>query len=478
MDNKKREYRVRAAKPISAEMTVPGDKSISHRSIMIAALSNGRCEISGFLPSADCLATMGAMRALGVKIEILEETSAGPTRIAVHGKSLELTEPTAPIDCGNSGTSMRLISGILAAQPFRSQLIGDPSLSRRPMNRIIDPLSEMGADISAEGEKGCPPLNIRGGDLKPVHYEMPVASAQVKSALLLAGLFTKGKTTVVQPQVTRDHTERMFKQFQVKTLVEGNAISIYGRQTPESQDFTVPGDISSAAFWLVAASVQRGARLTIQNVGLNPTRAGIVDVLVRMGANITDTILDNNAGEPTGHVTVRGNQLKGIEIAGDIIPNVIDELPIIAVAAALAEGTTTIRDAGELRVKETDRIFAVAENLRRMGVEVEEQYDGMTIKGAEVLNGARIDSFGDHRIAMAFAIAGLFAEGETIIEGVECVDTSYPGFETELKRFMSSKISEGDRTPTIASVTEKSHSDIPRYGNREEEDTEDQPEKA
>lgn len=463
MDQKKREYRVRAAKPISAEMTVPGDKSISHRSIMIAALSNGRCEISGFLPSADCLATMGAMRALGVKIEILEENKAGPTRIAVHGNSLELTPPTTPIDCGNSGTSMRLISGILAAQPFRSQLIGDPSLSRRPMDRIIDPLTAMGADITAEGEKGCPPLNIKGGDLKPMRYELPVASAQVKSAVLLAGLFTSGKTTVIQPQTTRDHTERMFKQFQVKTIVEGNEISIYGRQTPESQDFKVPGDISSAAFWLVAASVQPGARLTIQNVGLNPTRAGIIDVLVRMGANITDTILDSKAGEPTGHVTVRGNVLKGIDIAGDIIPNVIDELPIIAVAAALAEGTTTIRDAGELRVKETDRIFAVAENLRRMGVDVEEQYDGMTIRGGKILKGARIDSFGDHRIAMAFAIAGLFADGETIIEDVECVDTSYPGFETELKRFMSSKISEGDRTPTIASITEKSQPDAPHF---------------
>ena len=457
MDHKKREFRVRAAKPISAEMTVPGDKSISHRSIMIAALSNGRCEIDGFLPGADCLATMGAMRALGVEIDLLEENSAGPVRIAVHGKGLELSAPQSPIDCGNSGTSMRLIAGILAAQPFRSQLIGDPSLSRRPMNRIIDPLSQMGADISAEGEKGCPPLTIRGRELQPLHYVLPVASAQVKSAILLAGLFTRGKTTVTQPQTTRDHTERMFKQFNVKTQIAGNDIAIYGRQIPESQDFTVPGDISSAAFWLVAAAVQPGARLTIQNVGLNPTRAGIIDILVRMGANITDNVRDSNAGEPSGHVSVRGGTLKGIEIGGDIIPNIIDELPIIAVAAALAQGTTVIRDAGELRVKETDRIFAVADNLRRMGVEVEEQYDGMTIRGAETLHGATIDSFGDHRIAMAFAIAGLFAEGETVIEGVECVDTSYPGFEKELKRFMSSKISEGDRTPTITSITPKSH---------------------
>ena len=309
--------------------------------------------------------------------------------------------------------------------------------------------------MDAEGEKGCPPLNIRGGALTAIHYELPVASAQVKSAVLLAGLFTKGKTTVTQPQVTRDHTERMLRQFQVKTLTEGNEISIYGRQIPESQDFRVPGDISSAAFWLVAASVQPGARLTIQNVGLNPTRAGIVDVLVRMGANITDTVLESDHGEPSGHITVRGNALKGIEIGGDIIPNIIDELPIIAVAAALAEGTTVIRDAGELRVKETDRIFAVAENLRRMGIDVEEQYDGMTIKGADRLKGARIESFGDHRIAMAFSIAGLFAEGETVIEDVGCVDTSYPGFELELKRFMSSKISEGDRTPTITSVTNR-----------------------
>jgi len=455
MDQKKREFRVRSAKPISAEMTVPGDKSISHRSIMIAALSNGRCEISGFLPSSDCLATIGAMRALGIKIDVLEETSAGPVKVAVHGKSLELVEPTTPIDCGNSGTTMRLVSGILAAQPFRSQLIGDASLSRRPMNRIIEPLSEMGAEIGAEGEKGCPPLNIKGGSLTPIHYELPVASAQVKSAVLLAGLFTQGKTTVTQPEITRDHTERMFRQFQVKTLTDGNEISIYGRQTPESQDFRVPGDISSAAFWLVAAAVQPGARLTIQNVGLNPTRNGIVDVLVRMGANITESVTESDHGEPSGNITVRGNALKGIEIGGEIIPNIIDELPIIAVAAALAEGTTVIRDAGELRVKETDRIFAVAENLRRMGVDVEEQYDGMTIQGAKTLKGARIESFGDHRIAMAFSIAGLFAEGETVVEDVGCVDTSYPGFELELKRFMSSKISDSERTPTITSVTER-----------------------
>ena len=442
--------------PIAAEMTVPGDKSISHRAVMIAALSNGRCEISGFLPSADCLATIGAMRALGVKIEVLEENAAGPTKIAVHGKSLELREPFHPIDCGNSGTSMRLIAGILAAQPFPSKLTGDASLSRRPMDRIIDPLGQMGAEITAGGDKGCPPLDIRGGGLEPVRYEMPVASAQVKSSILLAGMFTSGKTTVVQPEVTRDHTERMLRHFQVKTLVEGNEISIYGRQTPESQDFVIPGDISSAAFWLVAAAVQPGARLTVQNVGLNPTRAGIIGVLVRMGANITDSIIDAETGEPWGHITVRGGSLRGIDIAGDLIPNVIDELPIIAVAAALSEGTTTIRDADELRVKETDRIFAIADNLRRMGVEVEEEYGGMTIHGGATLRGARIDSFGDHRIAMAFSIAGLFAEGETIIEGVECVDTSYPGFEIELKRFMSSKISDGDQTPTITSVTEKS----------------------
>ena len=451
-----REFRVKQGKPISAEITVPGDKSISHRALMLASLANGPCEISGILPSADCLATLNAMRALGVKIDELEKNSAGdPTKVLVHGNRGNFTEPTGPIDCGNSGTTMRLLAGLLAAQPFNSRLIGNAGLSRRPMGRIIDPLREMGADITAEGDVTCAPLSIKGKKLNGIEYEMDVASAQVKSGVLLAGLLARGRTTLIQPGFSRDHTERMLQYFLVKTLKQNNRISIYGGQTLESRDFTVPGDISSAAFWLVAAAAQPGARLIIRNVGLNPTRAGILQVLVRMGAHITDTVIETKDGEPYGNITIRGGKLKGIDIKGDLIPNIIDELPVIAIAAALAEGTTTIRGAEELRVKETDRIQAVADNLQLMGVNVQQFYDGMEIEGGSTLQGTRIPSYGDHRIAMAFAIAGLFAEGETIIEDVACVEASYPKFEVQLKQLMNAKLSLGSRMPTISSVFSK-----------------------
>ncbi len=428
------EFRSHKAPLIRAEITVPGDKSISHRAIMIGALSNGECRITNFLEGEDCLATMEAMRKLGVEIEHPE-----PGTVVIHGCRGQFTKPESDIDCGNSGTTVRLLSGILAAQPFSCRMVGDASLSKRPMRRVIEPLRQMGADLKAEGEKESLPLVITGSKLTGITYEMPVASAQVKSAILLAGLLAEGKTTVIEPAPSRDHTERMLKYFLVRTMREGNAISTYGGQIPESRDFVVPGDISSAAFWLVAAAAQPNSRLLIEKVGLNPTRTGILGVLIRMGARVREVVDDLDQGEHCGTIDIKGSYLTGTEIKGDEIANVIDEIPILAVAGALAEGKTIIRDAKELRVKETDRIAAVAGNLRAMGVEVEEFEDGMAITGGMPLRGARLKSFGDHRIAMAFAVAGLFAKGDTIIENVECVATSYPGFQTTLEMIKSGK---------------------------------------
>ena len=433
MERENSELRVSRAHCFGGETSVPGDKSISHRAVMLAALADGTSKIEGFLPSEDCLATLGAMKSLGVTVDFLDETDLGPSSLLVHGRGMVTQEPDHPIDCGNSGTTMRLLSGILAGQDFTSRLIGDESLSKRPMNRVIKPLSGMGAGIQAEGEGGSAPLVIHGGALNGTTYELPVASAQVKSAILLAGLFAEGMTTVIQPVETRDHTERMLDLFNVRTSTDGKAISIMGGQQLQPCDFVVPGDISSAAFWLAAAAVSPGAHLRIQNVGINPTRSGILDVLERMGADINSVASIDGRGERIGEITVSGGKLNGIEISGDLVANIIDELPIIAVTAALAGGTTVIRDAGELRVKETDRIAAVAKNLQAMGAEVEEFDDGMTIYGGRVLNGAAIDSYGDHRIAMAFAIAGLFADGETIIRDAECIAVSYPGFEKDLE---------------------------------------------
>ena len=422
-------WRVKRAAPIQGEITVPGDKSISHRAVLIAAMSNGVCVISGFLASEDCMRTVEAMRALGVEIEIPE-----PSTLIVHGCKRKFSAPAADIDCGNSGTTMRLLSGVLAAQPFRARLIGDASLSRRPMNRVIDPLVEMGATIHAEGDKGRPPLVIEGGKLRPIQYFMPVASAQVKSAILLAGLFAKGKTTVTEPSQSRDHTERMLRYFQIYPQKDDLSVSIFGEQTPESRDFVVPGDISSAAFWLTAAAAQPRSRLLISDVGLNDTRTGILAVLLRMGAHVRETIGEVEQGEPRGSIEIKGAQLKGTVIRGREIPNVIDELPILAVAGALANGPTIIADAGELRLKESDRIAAIAKNLRAMGGQLSETEDGLEITGGVPLRGARVSSYGDHRIAMAFAIAGLFAEGETIVEDVDCVATSYPEFYQTLEK--------------------------------------------
>lgn len=438
------DWKIRRAPLLQTELEVPGDKSISHRSVMLAAMSNGTCVVKGFLPSEDCLCTVAAMRALGIEIE-----AADATTLIVHGKRRNFTAPKKDIDCGNSGTTMRLMAGILAGQPFKSRLVGDASLSKRPMKRVMDPLRQMGAKLTTEGTDGRPPLVIEGGNLKAINYFSPVASAQVKSAVLLAGMFAQGKTSVTEPIQSRDHTERMLEYFLVRPQKHELTVSLHGGLTPESRDFIVPGDISSAAFWMVAAAAQPRAHLLIKNVGLNETRTGVLAVLIRMGAQVRE-IIENEEAEPMGTVEVRGARLKGTDIGGKEIPNVIDELPILAVAAALAQGKTTISNAGELRVKETDRLAAIATNLRAMGAQVGETEDGLEIFGGVPLHGARLDSFGDHRIAMAFAIAGMFAEGETVITNTECVNTSYPNFYETLERILKEPPTQ--QTPVITSL--------------------------
>jgi len=460
-------FHIKRGPVLQTEITVPGDKSISHRAIMLAALSNGTCKITNFLDGEDCLSTAAAFRQLGVTIEQPE-----PGTMVVHGTHGVFTAPAAAIDCGNSGTTMRLMSGLLAAQPFTSRLTGDASLLTRPMRRVIEPLTLMGAKIRGEGTRDTPPLIIEGGPLKAITYHTPVASAQVKSAILLAGLYAEGVTTVVEPAPSRNHTERMLEYFLVKLDCEqgkspgGNAgkewrISLAGRQQIESRDFAVPGDISSAAFWMVAAAAQPGSRLLIKNVGLNPPRTGIIDVLVRMGARVREVVEVVAQGEPCGVIDIKGGCLQGTIIEGDEIPNVIDEIPIIAIAGALAEGETIIRNAKELRVKETDRIAAIASNLRLMGATVEEFEDGMKITGGQKLQGAKIPSYGDHRIAMAFTIAGLHASGETIIEDTDCVQTSYPGFASTLADLLKRNSMRQKRTPVISSLDSRRRSGKP-----------------
>ena len=423
---------VRQAKHLAGQITVPGDKSLSHRSVLFAALADGVTQITGFLPGEDCVCTMRALQAMGCVIELESKT-----RLTVHGVDGKLLAPLEPLDCGNSGTAMRLLAGVLAAQPFTSRLIGDASLSGRPMKRIVDPLRLMGATIQGQGDKHTAPLEITGGPLKGIDYTLPVASAQLKSCLLLAGLFAKGTTSVTETTASRDHTERLLAHFHAPPVIEqaaegsGRTVRVRGGTRLHARDFNVPGDFSSAAFWIAGAAAMPGADLTITNVGMNDTRTGLLSVLLRMGAHLTESISDSSS-EPFGTVRVYGRRLRGTRIAGAEIANVIDELPIIAVVAAVAEGDTEIRDAQELRVKETDRIAAMAGNLREFGVTVTEHDDGMTIHGGAKLTGARVRSFGDHRIAMACAILGLFAKGETTIEETGCIATSYPTFQEDL----------------------------------------------
>ena len=442
------ELRIKRAPRLDLEITVPGDKSISHRAVIIAALSNGVCTLGGFLPSEDCMHTVNAMRALGIRIEQPE-----PDTLIVHGKKRVLMPPKKEIDCGNSGTTMRLLAGLLAGQTFESRLVADAGLSRRPMDRVITPLRRMGANIVAEGPEQTPPLRIHGGSLRGIRYRLPIASAQIKGALLLAGLFAKGKTTVDEPTLTRNHTEVMLNYFLVRTAKNGDgSLTVFGDQVPESRDFTIPGDISAAAFWLVAAAARPRGHLLVREVGLNDTRTAVLGVLLRMGAQVREAIEEVDQLEPRGIVEVTGAPLKGTVIQGREVPQLIDELPILAVAGALANGKTIIRHAQELRMKETDRIAATAHNLRTMGAQVTEMNDGLEIHGPALLHGARVPSFGDHRIAMAFAIAGLFADGETIVQDADCIRKSYPGFESVLEEFTNSKRMQVS-TPVIGSLT-------------------------
>src|SRR5919204_2441611 len=441
------ELRVKRAPRIDTEITVPGDKSISHRAVIIAALSNGVCTLHGFLPSDDCLRTVGALRALGIRIE-----QPAVDALIVHGKKRVLTPPKEEIDCGNSATTMRLLAGLLAGQTFESRLVGDAALLRRPMDRIITPLREMGAAIVAEGPEQTPPIRIHGGSLRGIHYESMIASAQVKGAVLLAGLFARGKTTFEESLPTRNHTELMLNYFLVRTAKENDtSVSVFGEQIPESRDFDIPGDISSAAFWLVAAAAQPGGHLLVRNIGLNETRTAALGVLVRMGAQVREAIEQVDQLEPRGIVEVTGAPLKGTVIQGKEIPQLIDELPVLAIAGALASGTTVIRQAHELRVKETDRLAAIAHNLRVMGAQVLEMNDGLEIHGPTSLRGGRVPSFGDHRIAMAFAIAGLFADGDTVVQDADCVRESYPEFASTLEEFTNPKRMRPS-TPVIGSL--------------------------
>lgn len=418
-------------------LAVPGDKSISHRVAILGGLAHGSMAVSNFLCSRDCLNTLRAMEQLGARVVPTRAVPGfGPVDFTLVGCGMAPTAPKRPIDCGNSGTGMRLLAGVLAALPFESRMFGDASLSSRPMKRIIDPLALMGASIAAEGQKpGCAPLHIAGRTLRPVDYELPMASAQVKSAILLAGMLTQGTTTVRQPAPTRDHTERLFHYFGIPCGVDGLAVSTTGPSAIAARDIVIPGDISSAAFWLVAASICPNSEVTLAGVGLNPTRTAILDVLARMGADF-DIVPASapDCGEPYGDITVRTSPgLHGTDVLPHEIPNLIDEIPVLAVAAAFAGGTTRIRNAHELRVKESDRISTTAENLRAMGAHVEEYDDGMAITGGAPLVGCSLPGYGDHRVAMSFLIAGLAADGTTTLDTVESIDTSYPGFAAHLR---------------------------------------------
>lgn len=417
-------------KGLKGEVTVPGDKSISHRAVMFGALSEGKTEITNFLQGADCLSTIGCFRRLGIDIENQENT------VTIWGKGLDgLSAPSGTLDAGNSGTTTRLISGILAAQPFTTTLTGDSSIQKRPMKRIIEPLSMMGARIESLNGNGCAPLQINGSPLHGIHYHSEVASAQVKSAILLAGLYAEGETAVTEPVLSRNHSELMLRTFGANIRSEGTTAVIFPRPRLTGQKIRVPGDISSAAYFIAAGLLVPGSDILIRNVGINPTRAGILKAAKAMGGHVS-LLNENREGEPTADLHVVYRPLHGTVIEGDMIPTLIDELPIIAVMAAAASGTTIIRNAAELKVKESNRIDVMVRNLSAMGCSITGTEDGMIIEGkgsSELpLTGAVIDSFADHRIAMSFAVASLIAEGETTIRGSECVSISYPDFYSDL----------------------------------------------
>jgi 3-phosphoshikimate 1-carboxyvinyltransferase len=419
---------VEPSAPINGTLRVPGDKSISHRSAMLGAVAGGHSRFEGYLCSEDCLHTLSAVAAMGVSVH-----REGAT-VEIEGCGGALHAPTGVLDMGNSGTGMRLLAGLLAWQPFESEMTGDASLCSRPMGRIQAPLLEMGAEVALVGADGRPPVRVSGRALRPVRYELPVASAQIKSCVLLAGLGAAGTTEVVEPRETRDHTERMLSAMGADISVSGLTITLNssGRPSLTGGNWAVPGDFSSAAFWIVAAAMRPGASVVIEGVGLNPRRTALLDILRRMGARIE--VEESASGmEPMGTIRVEGGPLVATEVGGDEIPNVIDELPLVAVAASVAEGTTVIRDAAELRVKESDRIAVMAENLRTCGVSVEESADGMSVTGGVwPAGGVVVDSDGDHRIAMCMAVLALGGRLPVTIQGVGCIDTSYPDFWRDL----------------------------------------------
>ncbi len=411
------------AKSLKGEIKIPGDKSISHRGVMFGAISDGITELTGFLDGADCRSTIGCFKAMG--IDITQDND----HVVIHGKGLRgLSAPSSMLDVGNSGTTTRLISGILAGQSFVSSLNGDESIQKRPMGRVITPLTQMGANIRSIKDNGCAPLEIGGTPLKAIHYDSPVASAQVKSCVLLAGLYADGITSVTEPFISRNHTELMLSGFGADIKTEGLTASIVGGPKLVGQQIQVPGDISSAAYFIAAGLICENADILIKNVNTNPTRAGIIKVAQDMGGNIE--LLNERivSGEPVADIHVTTSNLKGCQVSGDIIPALIDELPIIAVMAACASGTTIIKDAAELKVKESDRIATVTENLSNMGCDITATNDGMIINGGKPLKGALIKTYLDHRIAMSFAIAGLVADGETTFDNEDCCCISYPDF--------------------------------------------------
>ncbi len=416
------ELTARQSGPLRGRVRVPGDKSISHRALLLGSLADGPSRVDGFLPSQDCLATLSCVQALGIPVDVHGEAS-----LTVHGAGLHgLKPPQRSLDCARSGTTMRLLAGILAGQAFGSVLSGDEQLLRRPMERIAGPLRQMRANIETTGGHG--PLTIRGRRLRGYDHSLLVASAQVKSALLLAGLYADGPTTVRQPGPARDHTERMLSAMGADLHVSGLTVSLYGPSSLAPILLTVPGDISSASFLLVAAMLVPGSAVTIVDVGVNPTRTGLLDVLRYMGADIALADERKQGNEPVANVTVRTSELRGVEVGGEAVVRMIDELPALAVAATQASGKTVVRDAAELRVKETDRIATTVAGLRALGAQIEALPDGFVVEGPTPLRGARVESHGDHRLAMALAVAGLIADGETEIQDAQCIGDSFPGF--------------------------------------------------
>ncbi|MBS6953337.1 MAG: 3-phosphoshikimate 1-carboxyvinyltransferase [Enterocloster asparagiformis] len=421
----------KATSGLNGELSVPGDKSISHRAVMFGSIAKGLTEIRGFLQGADCLSTIACFRRMGVGIDNLGD------RVVVRGNGLRgLKRPAGLLDCGNSGTTIRLISGILAAQRFDVTLTGDASIQKRPMKRIMDPLSQMGADISSVNRNGCAPLRIKGRPLTGIHYASKVASAQVKSAILLAGLYAQGETSVTEPYLSRNHTELMLRHFGAEVNACGSTATVSPAAELTGARVVVPGDISSAAYFIAGGLMVPGSQVLIKGVGINPTRAGMLKVCRDMGADLTLMNENHSGAEPTADILVRFCPLHGTVVEGAVIPTLIDELPMIAAMACMAQGETVIRDAAELKVKESNRIAIMVQGLSAMGADVTETEDGMIIRGGRPLHGAEIDSRLDHRIAMTFAVAALCADGVTTIRDAQCVNISYPGFYRDLKKLM------------------------------------------